>query len=89
MPPTIKPSHFEVFDRMCKTDDQALRLAPLSEIISAQKTKRGTQILIGFGADVVNGLMRDEFVGGLLLVDRKRFEEVKAAMERELSTEKE
>lgn len=74
-------SAFEVFLRMQESDDQALRLAPLSNITEARKVKAGTKITIGFGGDVVSKIMFGELVGGLILVDKKRFEELKAEMQ--------
>lgn len=80
-----KVSNLAVFARMADSDDQELKFAPLSNIIEAQADKRGTKIVIGFGAHVVAQILRDELVGGLFLCDRKRFEEVKAEMEREVT----
>jgi len=78
-----KVSAFEVFLQMQNSDDKALKLAPLSNIIEARKVKEGTKVTIGVGEDICLKIMADELVGGLILVDRKRFNEVKAEMEAE------
>lgn len=80
---------FEVFCRMVQTDDRALKLAPLSNVIEARAVKAGTQVTIGVGGNIVGQILHDEFVGGLLLCDRKRFEELRAEMEREPQEEPE
>lgn len=76
-----KVSAFEVFLHMQNTDDKALKLAPLSNIIEARKVKQGTKVTMGVGEDICGKIMADELVGGLILVDRKRFDEVKAQLE--------
>ena len=81
----VSVGNFSIFMRMIERDDKALKLAPLSNIIGAQASKRGTVVTIGVEGNVVTQICRDEFVGGLLLCDRKRFEEIKAEMENEAS----
>jgi hypothetical protein len=79
----VRISAFEVFARMQATDDQALKLAPLSNVLGVRMVRAGTRVTIGVAGNVIHQILNDEFLGGLLLVDRKRFEEVKSQMERE------
>jgi len=72
---------FEVFQRMKELDDAALRLAPLSNIIKARAVKAGTKITIGWPGNIVGEILNDKFVGGLLLVDKARFDALKLEME--------
>lgn len=75
-----KVSALEVFLRMQENDDKALKLAPLSNIIEARKVKGGTKVTIGFGADVIAGILNGDFVGGLIVCDKVAFERVKAEL---------
>jgi hypothetical protein len=74
---------FAVFLRMAKTDDQALRLAPLSNVLNMKVVKAGTQVTIGVSGNALHGIMNGKFVGGLLLCDIERFDQLKAEMEQE------
>ena len=76
-------SLFEVFTRMADTDDKKLMLAPLTNITQARAVKAGTNITIGFPGNVCGQIMNDDFIGGLLLCDRKHFNEIREAMEKE------
>ena len=70
-----------VFAHMVDTDDKEFRLAPISNIMSARKTKHGTQITMGIGDDIVGKIMNDELVGGFIFCDRKHFREVQEKLE--------
>jgi hypothetical protein len=72
---------FEVFSRMAETNDKALRLAPLANILNMKVVKAGTQVTIGVEGNVLARIMSGEFFGGLLLCETKRFDELKAEME--------
>lgn len=74
---------FDVLRRMVDTNDQTCKLGPLSNIDGARWTKRGTKITIGWPDNIVFQVLNGDFVGGLLLIERKRFEEVKAELEEE------
>jgi hypothetical protein len=74
---------FAVFLRMAETDDSALRLAPLDGVLNMKIVKAGTQVTIGAAGDVLHGIMTGRFIGGLLLCDVKRFDQLKAEMEQE------
>lgn len=76
-----KVNSFEVFNRMCSENNRALQMAPLGNIGNMKKVKAGTQLTIGVGGDVIKGLMFGEYVGGLILCDKKEFERVKKEME--------
>lgn len=79
-----KPTAFQVFDRMVERNDQALKFGPLANIDGARATKHGTVITIGWPGNIVAQIgMGDYYVGGLIICERKRFEEVKAEMEKE------
>ena len=73
---------FEVFARMAETDDKALKLAPLANILNMKVVKAGTQVTIGVSGDMLARIMNNEFCGGLLLCENKRFDELKAEMEK-------
>ena len=78
-------SSFLVFDRMRTANDPALKMAPLSNIVRANYyAKRGTDIVIGWPGDATAMIERGDIVGGLFIVERKRYEEVKAEMEKEV-----
>jgi hypothetical protein len=78
---TTEVSAFEVFLRMAETNDKALRLAPLANILNMKVVKAGTQVTIGVEGNVLARIMSGEFCGGLLLCETKRFDELKAEME--------
>jgi hypothetical protein len=71
---------FDVLKRLADMGDNDLRLAPMSEVISARKVKLGTQVTIGVGGDIVGSLAAGELVGGFLFCSKKRFEEVRAQL---------
>ncbi len=79
---TRKVSAFEVFARMADTDDKALQLAPLANILNIKDVKAGTQVTIGVGGHILGRIIRQDFCGGLLLCEKKRFDELKAEMEK-------
>jgi hypothetical protein len=78
-----KVTNLEILKRMADTNDQAMKFAPLENVQTARVTRKGTLITIGWPGNVVVQILNDEFVGGLFLVERKRFTEVKAEMEAE------
>ena len=68
-------SNFDVLKAMTK-----IQLAPLGNITNMKKVKAGTQVTIGVGGDVIFGLMNDAYVGGLILADKKEFDEIREKM---------
>lgn len=76
-----KVSAFEVFLHMQETDDHALKLAPMGNILEARATKAGTKVTIGVEGNVVGQILNGDFVGGFIMVDRARFNEIKAQLE--------
>jgi len=76
---------FQVFDRMASSNDPALQMAPLANIVRANYNhKKGTEIVIGWPGNATEMIEKGECVGGLLMVKRERFLAVKAEMEKEL-----
>lgn len=76
----MKPTSFDVLKAMSAANKD-IRLAPLSNILRVQKTKLGTQITIGVEGDVIGAIARGDFVGGLILADKRQFRQ----MEEELA----
>lgn len=73
-------NNFDVLRAMGDAE-QDIRVAPLSNVIYMQRTKKGTQITIGVDGDVVAGLAKGRFVGGLILADKEQFEAMRRALE--------
>jgi hypothetical protein len=71
----------EIVSKVVKKDDKKVMLAPLSNIAGADiKFNKGYgTIKINVPADVANNLTNGsgKYVGGLLLIDRKAYEEAK------------
>ena len=75
-----KVNNFDVMKAMCASNGK-IQIAPLGNILSMRKTKKGTQLTIGVAGDVIMGMMAGEYVGGLILCDRAEFEETARAIE--------
>jgi hypothetical protein len=73
----------DVMKRMVDTNDAKIELSPLDNVTHLKKVKAGTQVTIGVSGDRVGSIYSGQYVGGLILVDRQRFNEVKAEMEKE------
>lgn len=73
-------SIFEVLKAMAERK-MDVRLAPLANVRRIELVKQGTLITIGVDGDVIFRLHNGMFVGGLLLVDKKQFDEVRAEIE--------
>lgn len=73
----------DVMKRMVDTNDPKIELAPLTQVTNLRAVKAGTQVTIGVSGNRVGSIYNGEYVGGLILIDRKRFNEVKEEMERE------
>lgn len=71
---------FDVLKVMCERNLD-IRLSTLDNVRSARKVKGGTEIKIGFFGDVVTGIAKGRFCGGLLLADFKQFQEIKKEVE--------
>ena len=76
---------FDVMKRMIDTDDKGIELAPLANISNLRAVKAGTQVTIGVSGNRVGPIYNGDYIGGLVLVKRARFNEVLAEMEREAS----
>lgn len=77
-------SSMDVLKRMVDTNDPKVELASLGQnLLSLKKVKAGTEVTIGVAGDRVGSIYAGKFVGGLILADKARFDEVKADMERE------
>ena len=72
--------NFDVMKAMANAN-RDIRLAPLTNILRAQYTKKGTQITIGVEGNVVAAIMRGDFCGGLILADKVQFRETKRELE--------
>lgn len=71
----LKP--FETFQRMMDKDNSKLRMAPLTNIIRMQTTKRGGEIVIGVPESVINDFFaKKSFAGGLLLADQAEYNKI-------------
>lgn len=74
-------SAIDVFKRMVDTDDPKIELAPLgANLLNLKKVKHGTEVTMGVSGDRVGSIYTGKYVGGLILADKQRFEEVKAEM---------
>lgn len=54
-----------------------ISLAPLSNIEGATHSKKGTLVRIGFAGNVVGGIARGDYVGGLILANAEQYEQVR------------
>lgn len=76
-------SAMDVFKRMVDTDDPKIELSPLgANLLNLKKVKHGTEVTIGVSGDRVGSIYNGKYVGGLILADKQRFEEVKSEMVR-------
>ena len=74
-------SAIDVLKRMVDTDDPKIELASLgTNLLNLKKVKHGTEVTIGVSGDRVGSIYNGKYVGGLILADKERFEEVKAEM---------
>ena len=78
-----KVNAFDVFSHMVGTDDKAITMAPLGNVTHLKKVRAGTNVTIGVAGDAIGAIYQGKYVGGLILCDKKRFDEVKAEMERQ------
>jgi hypothetical protein len=77
-----KINNFDVLKAMSDDNSPNLQLAPLGNVLGMQKDSHGTRITIGVGMPgVIEKLMRNELVGGLILADKAEFDRVKAELE--------
>ena len=74
---------FQVVLRMIDTHDTGIELAPLDNITNLRAVKAGTQVTIGVSGNRVGSIYKGDYLGGLLLIKRERFNEVLAQMESE------
>jgi hypothetical protein len=74
---------FDVMKRMIDTDDKGIEMAPLANITHMRAFKAGTKITIGVPGNRVGSIAEGDYIGGLLLVLRARYNEVLDEMERE------
>jgi hypothetical protein len=74
---------FQVVLRMIDTNDKGIELAPLDNITNLRAVRAGTNVTIGVSGDRVGSIYRGDYLGGLLLINRERFNAVLAEMEAE------
>lgn len=74
---------FDVFSEMVRSDNKALKMAPLSNILRANygQRVRGTQVTIGVDGNIIGDILHGKYVGGLILVDKEEFDKVKRVLE--------
>ncbi len=76
-------SSFEVLKFMSENKED-IRLAPLSNIIAADKKGDKHTFTIGVDAKMFNDWMENkQFFGGLIFADKKRFLEIREALNEE------
>ena len=81
-----KISSFDVLKFMSEHNED-IRLAPLSNIIAADKRGDKHTFTIGIDAKMFNDWMEGKkFFGGLILADQKRFLEIQEAFSEDPST---
>lgn len=66
----MKPNAWDVMKHLGESNNKALRLAPMSNVLRVQKVKLGTQITFGVGEDLVAAVANGTIVGGFLYCDR-------------------
>jgi hypothetical protein len=78
-----KVGHFDVCKAMCERNLD-IRLSTLENVTNMRLThkKRDTDITIGFQGDVLNGILKGKFIGGLLLCDAEQYQAVKEELEK-------
>jgi hypothetical protein len=78
---------FTVIDALVKSlpeDCLDVSITPLENVLRVQKDKRGIQVTIGvFGVTIDELMMQGKYIGGLLLVDKKKYIEMRKKMEGE------
>lgn len=69
---------FTVMQHMCDVGDNRIALAPLSNIISADKNGSRHTLTIGVSPEIFQAYFIDNkmFVGGLILIPQEAFDEV-------------
>ncbi len=75
-----KVNNFDVLKKMGELNGK-IQMAPLGNIIHVKKVRAGTEITIGVAGDLVTAVFAGDFVGGLVLADKKEFDKLKAEME--------
>jgi hypothetical protein len=80
-----KISTWLIFEHMSQTDDNALKLAPIDNILEARLVKHGTKVTIGVGEDITGKILKGELIGGFIFCDKEHFEEVRTKLQNESS----
>lgn len=77
-------SAMDVLKRMVDTNDPKIELSALgTNLVGLKKVKAGTEVTIGVSGDRVGSIYNGKYVGGLILADKARFDEVRAEMLKE------
>lgn len=76
----MKVNNFDVLKVMGQRS-MDVQLAPLNNVVRAKAVKAGTQVTIGVAGNPIAKILNGELVGGLLLADKKQFDQVKAELE--------
>jgi hypothetical protein len=83
---SMEITSFDVLKFMSEHNED-IRLAPLSNIISADKNGMRCTITIVIDEKMFSDYMNNKkFVGGLIFADQKRFLEIKEALSEDIST---
>lgn len=72
----MKLNSFDVFAEMVRRGDNRLQAAPLSNISTLRRTKRGTLLTMGVGGDHLQAFAEGRYCGGLILCDAKAHDDV-------------
>lgn len=73
---------FTVMQHMCDIGDNRIALAPLSNIISADKNGNRHTLTIGVSPEIFQAyfIENKKFMGGLILIPQDAFDEVKESL---------
>lgn len=77
-----KAGNFDVMKRMSELD-RDIRMS--DQILRIQSTKRGTQVTIGIGGDLVAAIADGKLFGGLYLMDKAQFFQTQRELDAELA----
>lgn len=76
----MKVNNFDVMKTMSERG-MKIYLAPMSNVVRMQKTKRGDEITFGCEDGMMFGINDGKYVGGMILCDKEEFNRAKAELE--------
>ena len=83
----MKVGTLGIFERMSQKNNKALKVAPLSNVKSAQSGSKGWgEIRIALPNDLITNFLinPDYYVGGLIICEKSEFEKEKLLVESEV-----